>query len=67
MTLNLEFAWEGGRNEVETPRTLSLSEGFREVKTTGGMERKEFVSAEGGGSDSEEEFGMGERSPLVKI
>ncbi|KAH3946825.1 hypothetical protein HBH53_124580 [Parastagonospora nodorum] len=74
MTLNLEFAWEAG---VETPRTMSLSEGFREVKTVGGAERtavgqrgvrgEEFGKGGDGASDSEEEFGVGERSPFVKI
>ena len=74
MTLNLEFAWEGAGDGVETPRTVSLSEGFREVETVGetgpekGMQRVGGFGISGdGASDSEEEFGVGERRGFVKI
>jgi hypothetical protein len=38
MTLNLEFDWEDKKNlsGMETPRTLSLSEGFEVQDTVGG-------------------------------
>jgi hypothetical protein len=38
MTLNLEFDWEDKKNlsGMETPRTLSLSEGFEMQDTVGG-------------------------------
>lgn len=36
MTLNHEFDWEDKKHSSETPRTLSLSEGFEMQDTMGG-------------------------------
>jgi hypothetical protein len=81
MTLNFDWDWkdQSARDEVLTPRTLSLSEGFEMTDTIGGhggLEGNKAVAnvvaatrvADIGDSDSGvDEYVVGDKSPLVKI
>lgn len=81
MTLNLDFDWEEKKSRADSPRNLSIHEGFEMQDTTGGasqtvtplktnqrIERAVKATALGDSSDSEEDtFVSRETKPLVSV
>jgi hypothetical protein len=80
-TLNLDFDWEEKKDRADSPRTLSLTEGFEMQDTVGGKEvskgrtlknvtiRRAVQATEiGDSSDSEvDSFITQEQKPLVHV
>jgi hypothetical protein len=81
VTLNLEWDWEEKKDRTDSPRTLSLNEGFKMQDTVGGNEagkgrdmkkvtiRRAVQAIEiGDSSDSEvDSFVTAEQKPLVHV